>query len=239
MLTFRRRADEALRAGPGWKDTLFAVAYDDAGNLYDHIVPPHDVPNDESPCNLHEPQSGKPTQCSKTSRPFDFRRLGLRSTAMLISPWVAKGAVFQEPKGPTANSQWEHSSFPATAKTLFGLPGFLTKRDAWAGSFEELLLDEPRTDAPLHLPTAPEPVGPWVRPPPNMSSARRSLETGQAATPQHCSAATLPSGAGAPVSCPGARAMTTKQRRMLELYSQLTTTPTPDVAAMDYGNEHN
>ena len=40
-------------------------------------------------------------------------------------------------------------------KTLFSLPNFLTKRDAWAGSFEELLLDEPRDDTPLHLPLAP------------------------------------------------------------------------------------
>jgi hypothetical protein len=43
-----------------------------------------------------------------------------------------------------------------------GLPGFLTNRDRWAGSFEELLtLDEPRTDAPLHLPTAPKPATPF------------------------------------------------------------------------------
>jgi hypothetical protein len=40
----------------------------------------------------------------------------------------------------------------------------VTERDAWAGSFEELLLDSPRpdSDCPLHLPDAPEP---W-RPPP-------------------------------------------------------------------------
>ena len=45
---------------------------------------------------------------------------------------------------------------------LIGLPGFLTNRDRWAGSFEELLtLDEPRTDAPLHLPTAPKPATPF------------------------------------------------------------------------------
>ncbi len=45
---------------------------------------------------------------------------------------------------------------------ITGLPGFLTNRDRWAGSFEELLtLDEPRTDAPLHLPTAPKPATPF------------------------------------------------------------------------------
>jgi hypothetical protein len=44
----------------------------------------------------------------------------------------------------------------ATAKNLFNLKSFLTKRDAWAGTFESLLtLDEPRTDCPLHLPEGP------------------------------------------------------------------------------------
>ena len=72
-----------------------------------------------------------------------------------MSPYIAKGAVFQEPKGPTNTSQFDLSSISSTVKTLFSLPNFLTKRDAWAGSFEELLLDEPRDDTPLHLPLAP------------------------------------------------------------------------------------
>jgi len=70
--------------------------------------------------------------------------------AMLISPWIPKGTVFQEPKGPSSTSQYEHASIPATIRQLFGLPEFLTKRDAWAGTFLELLtLDAPRTDAPI------------------------------------------------------------------------------------------
>ena len=70
--------------------------------------------------------------------------------------WIPKGSVIQEPKGPSKTSQFEHSSIPATIRDLFGLPSSLTKRDAWAGSFTELLtLDQPRTDAPMHLPSAP------------------------------------------------------------------------------------
>ena len=62
--------------------------------------------------------------------PFDFRRLGLRVPAMLISPWVREGSVIQAPRaGPFASSQFEHSSIPATIKGLFGLTDFLTKRD--------------------------------------------------------------------------------------------------------------
>ena len=79
----------------------------------------------------------------------------MRSGAMLISPWVPAGAVFGAPKsGPTKSSQFEHSSIPATLKKLFGLPQTLTKRTAWAGTFDELLTDELRTDAPMHLPEA-------------------------------------------------------------------------------------
>ena len=48
-----------------------------------------------------------PTPCAKR---FDFRRLGLRTSAMLISPWIPKGTVFQEPKGPYNTSQFELTS---------------------------------------------------------------------------------------------------------------------------------
>ena len=151
---------EALRAGPKWNRTLLFVAYDDAGGYYDHAVPPSEgVPADESPRRAR--------RAPGCGQPFDFRRLGLRSSAMLISPWVARGSVFQEPRGPTNTSQFELTSVPATVKTLFNLTTFLTKRDAWAGSFEELLLDAPRGDAPMHLPDAPPAAAPWDPPPPD------------------------------------------------------------------------
>jgi len=49
----------------------------------------------------------------------------------------------------------------------FQLTTFLTKRDAWSGNFEELLLDAPRpdSDCPMHLPDAPKPSTPWTAPP--------------------------------------------------------------------------
>ena len=73
-----------------------------------------------------------------------------------MSPYIPAGTVFQEPQGPYGDSQFDLSSICSTAKHLFGVPGFLTRRDAWAGSFHELLtLNEPRTDAPMHLPDGP------------------------------------------------------------------------------------
>lgn len=60
-------------------------------------------------------------------------------------------AVISGPKGPAPNSEFEHSSIPATIKKIFNLKSnFLTHRDAWAGTFEEVVtgLTSPRTDCP-------------------------------------------------------------------------------------------
>jgi phospholipase C len=108
---------EGIRNGPKWSKTLMLVMYDDWGGTYDHVVPPSEgVPADEAPCNVPK-APGSDVGCSG----FDFRRLGLRSTAMVISPWVKKGAIVQEPQqGPTNTSQWEHStaSVRATATLM-------------------------------------------------------------------------------------------------------------------------
>ena len=72
------------------------------------MVPPFEgVPADGAGCHVG----------GKCDEHFDFRRLGPRGSALLISPWVAKGAVYQEPAGPTNTSQFEHSSLSATIST--------------------------------------------------------------------------------------------------------------------------
>ena len=239
---------EALRAGPNWNKTVLFVAYDDAGGYYDHVVPPFEgVPADDAPCNVR----GK---CKGDIFPFDFRRLGLRSAAMLISPLVAKGSVFQEPKkGPTENSQFDLSSISATVKNLFNLTSFLTKRDAWAGSFDELLMDEPRTDCPMHLPDAPKPASPWGPVPTLEEIMNRDSDDNEARNeddrnvrlqkaiaerdsllkqrgPGHCSAW---HGAKDEIECAGLDSANLKQRRNLKLLSQLTGAPAPDVDMMN------
>eukprot|EP00958_Prasinococcus_capsulatus_P002755 scaffold236_cov419-Prasinococcus_capsulatus_cf.AAC.41 len=143
---------EALRAGAGWNKTLFLVTYDDAGGFYDHSpLPTRDVP--------------PPDDIPSCSNPTKFDFLGPRLPTLIISPWVPKGLVIHEPWGepgtvvrPFESSQFEHSSIAATVKALFGLPDFLTRRDAWAGTFHMALnLTRPREDTPYHLPEAPEP----------------------------------------------------------------------------------
>ena len=199
---------EALRAGPGWNRTLFFIVYDDAGGYYDHVVPPFEgVAADEAPCIV----PGAHASCGPA---FDFKRLGLRSSAMLISPLVPKGAVFQEPQqGPFATSQFDLTSILATTKNLFNLSSFLTKRDAWAGSFTELLLDEPRTDAPLHLPTPPMNVTPW-----------EDVGGSEDGAARHCS-----SPHGAPEeACRAPTDVSRKQAGQLKLLAKLTASEPPE-----------
>lgn len=58
-------------------------------------------------------------------------------------------AVLHGPSGPSPTSEFEHSSISATVKKIFNLKDFLTKRDAWAGTFEGVInRNTPRIDCP-------------------------------------------------------------------------------------------
>nr|CAD1824336.1 unnamed protein product [Ananas comosus var. bracteatus] len=134
---------ETLRAGPQWNHTLLVVTYDEHGGFFDHVATPFvGVPN---PDGLIGPEPFR----------FPFDRLGVRIPTIMVSPWIKKGTVVNRPKGPYPNSEFEHSSIPATIKKIFNLTSdFLTKRDAWAGTFEHIFteLSSPRTDCPEVLP---------------------------------------------------------------------------------------
>uniref|UniRef100_A0A7N1A4N2 Uncharacterized protein n=1 Tax=Kalanchoe fedtschenkoi TaxID=63787 RepID=A0A7N1A4N2_KALFE len=130
---------EALRAGPQWNETLLLITYDEHGGFFDHVETPFvDVP---SPDGITGPAPYF----------FKFDRLGVRVPTIMVSPWIKKGTVVGGAKGPSANSEYEHSSIPATIKKMFNLSSsFLTRRDAWAGTFEHIVseLASPRTDCP-------------------------------------------------------------------------------------------
>ena len=145
---------EAVRAGPAWNDTLLIVTYDEHGGFYDHVAPPADVPAPDA----------YPSYPDK----FDFRRGGIRIPTLLLSPWVPKGLLLSDPPAaqkPAANSVYELTSIMATVRKLFRMEhvGPLTKRDAWAATFEHVfdMLPSPRTDCPMHLR---EPVPPTLPP---------------------------------------------------------------------------
>lgn len=137
---------EALRSNEeAWARTLLVVTYDEHGGFYEHVVPPSTgVPN---PDGLDAPQPGAPSWVT----PFAFDRLGMRVPAVLASPWIDPGVL---------SRQLQHTSVLASVKRLFGLPAFLTKRDASAAAFDDLLQKRgaPRADTPRTLPRAPLPA---------------------------------------------------------------------------------
>jgi len=117
---------DAVRNGPGWNDTLLIVLYDEHGGIFDHDFPPQAVPPDD-----HVQQ-------------FSFDRYGLRVPSILISSYIKAGTI--------VDTIFDHSSIPAMVKKVFGLPTYLTKRDAAANTFEHVFdLDAPRTDAPTNV----------------------------------------------------------------------------------------
>jgi phospholipase C len=124
---------EALRSSPHWRSSLLIVTYDEHGGFYDHVRPPTAVaPGDpiSDPDNDHHH--------------FDFRQLGVRVPAVVISPYIKRGTI--------DHTTYDHSTIPATVERLFGLAS-LTARDAAARDVLHLLqLSTPRTDAPFTLP---------------------------------------------------------------------------------------
>jgi phospholipase C len=126
------RVYRALRTSPQWEKSLLLIVWDEHGGFFDHVPPPTAVP----------PGDGSPGQYG-----FAFDRLGVRVPAVLVSPWV--------PRGHVDNTTFEHASIPATLSALFGFEP-LTQRDRMAASFDGICsLDQPRTDAPMTLPTEP------------------------------------------------------------------------------------
>ncbi|XP_031489778.1 non-specific phospholipase C6-like isoform X2 [Nymphaea colorata] len=135
---------ETLRSSPQWNETLLIITYDEHGGFFDHVpTPAQNVPNPDG-------------NTGPAPYFFKFDRLGVRVPTIMVSPWIKKGTVIGRPQGPTPSSEYEHSSIPATIKKLFNLnSNFLTHRDAWAGTFEQIVgdLQAPRTDCPVVLPS--------------------------------------------------------------------------------------
>jgi phospholipase C len=104
-----------------WRESLFVLLYDEHGGFYDHVKPPAAIVPDATSGHAQ----------------FAFDRLGLRVPAILVSPWVGEGIA--------DHTTYDHTSLPATLKTMFGLPSFLTARDAAAATFEHNFLAQPRT----------------------------------------------------------------------------------------------
>lgn len=143
---------EALRSSPDvWKRTLLVVTFDEHGGFYDHVAPPQ-AANPDGRNQAENPKHGVPA--------FAFDRLGLRVPAILVSPWL--------PKGKVVHTQYQHTSVLATLRKLFNLGQPLTKRDAAARPFDDLLSKSMRQNPLQKLPRV-------QMPPPAAAKARAEV----------------------------------------------------------------
>lgn len=131
----------AVRAGPGWPNTLLVVTYDEHGGCYDHVLPPAATPPD-----------------GLAPDGFDFGTFGVRVPAVIISPYVKPGSVLR----PAGKVPFDHTSIIATLRELHGFAP-LTARDAAAPDLISVLDKTVTNNGPPSIvaPAVP-PVSPLV-----------------------------------------------------------------------------
>jgi phospholipase C len=85
---------------------------------------------------------------------FKFDRSGYRVPAILVSPWVESGAVY--------NDEYRHTSLIATLRKKWGLGDPLTQRDAFARTFDHLFTRETPRNPDTWTSVEARPVPEWA-----------------------------------------------------------------------------
>ena len=125
---FLERVFDAYRSatsqsGANVWNTALLIGWDEPGGTYDH-VPPGPVPPPDPTAPAGE-------------FGFTFDRSGYRVPAIIVSPWIASGSVY--------NEEYRHTSLIATLRKTWGLGEPFTQRDAAARTFDHVFaLDTPR-----------------------------------------------------------------------------------------------
>jgi phospholipase C len=132
---------EILRASATyWPETMLIITFDEHGGFYDHVPPPPAPPTGDDSTYLNK------------NHPFGFDLYGVRVPAIVVSAYTAKGTVIGQ-VATDPSTRFDHTSILATVQERFGLPP-LTYRDEKANTLDIALnLDQPRTDAPVTLPS--------------------------------------------------------------------------------------
>jgi phospholipase C len=97
-------------------NTALLIGWDEPGGTYDHVPPGHVPPPDPS---------APPGEFG-----FAFDRSGYRVPAIIVSPWVESGSVY--------NEEYRHTSLIATMRKAWGLGEAFTQRDASARTFDHV-----------------------------------------------------------------------------------------------------
>jgi len=139
-------------------NTPLLIGWDEPGGTYDH-VPPGAVPPPDA--------SAPPGELG-----FAFDRSGYRVPALIVSPWVEPGSVY--------NEEYRHTSLIATLRERWGLGQAFTQRDASARTFDHVFsLATPR-DPKTWVTMKARPVPEWTMDPEVVGQALSSLGKGVA-----------------------------------------------------------
>jgi phospholipase C len=121
-------------------NTALLIGWDEPGGTYDHVPPgPAAPPDPTAPAG----EFG-----------FKFDRSGYRVPAILVSPWVESGSVY--------NEEYRHTSLIATLRKTWGLGDPFTQRDASARTFDNLFTRETPRDPETWVPVQAQPVPQWA-----------------------------------------------------------------------------
>jgi len=119
-------------------NTALLIGWDEPGGTYDH-VPPGPVPPPDPAAPAGE-------------LGFTFDRSGYRVPAIIVSPWVEPGSVY--------NQEYRHTSLIATLRKTWGLGEAFTERDAAARPFDHVFSAatprDPQTWAAIQAHPVPE-----------------------------------------------------------------------------------
>jgi phospholipase C len=161
---FLERVFNAYRAatspsGTNVWNTALLIGWDEPGGTYDH-VPPGPVPPPDP--------AAPPGEFG-----FTFDRSGYRVPAIIVSPWVEPGSVY--------NEEYRHTSLIATLRKTWDLGEAFTQRDAAARTFDHVFTREEPRSPDVWTNFEAQPVPEWTVDPEAAGKALSSL--GKAAGP--------------------------------------------------------
>jgi phospholipase C len=137
---FNAYRSSTSETGTNLWNTALLIGWDEPGGTYDH-VPPGPVPPPDPSAPVGE-------------FGFAFDRSGYRVPAIIVSPWVESGSVY--------NDEYRHTSLIATLRKTWGLGQAFTQRDASARTFDHVFsLDTPR-DPQTWVSVKARPVPEWT-----------------------------------------------------------------------------
>ena len=140
---FKAYRSATTSSGTNVWNTALLIGWDEPGGTYDHVAPGAVPPPDAA---APEGEFG-----------FRFDRSGYRVPAIIVSPWVEPGSVY--------NEEFRHTSLIATLRKVWDLGEAFTQRDASARTFDHVFSREVPRDPEDWATIQAQPVAGWAMDP--------------------------------------------------------------------------